>query len=96
MRTREYIQAGEAKGTLHDAMNDGTMDHMQTFDGELERLCRKGLITQDTALSYSSNPGNLSLRLQGIGGQGGTAADEAAENAAAEAAGKPELAGMME
>src|SRR5512136_1503302 len=39
-RTREYIQHGEAEKegrSLVDAMNDGALDGMQTFDNELER-----------------------------------------------------------
>jgi twitching motility protein PilT len=62
MRTREYIQAGEAKGTLHDAMNDGTMEHAD-FDGEIEKLIREGVVDFETGISYSSNAGNLRLEM---------------------------------
>src|SRR5437868_5726921 len=38
MRTREYIEKGEAEGkTLLDAMRDGTTEGMQHFDGEIEK-----------------------------------------------------------
>ncbi len=67
MRTREYIQHGESEGkSLVDAMNDGGLDGMQTFDMELERLWREGVITHETAISYASNAPNLALRMSGI------------------------------
>ncbi|PYQ20327.1 MAG: twitching motility protein, partial [Acidobacteria bacterium] len=38
-RTREYVQEGEREGkSLLDAMSDGRLEGMQTFDSELERL----------------------------------------------------------
>ena len=38
-RTREYVQEGEREGkSLTDAMADGALEGMQTFDSELERL----------------------------------------------------------
>jgi twitching motility protein PilT len=64
MRTREYVERGESEGrSLLDAMRDGNTEGMQHFDGELERLTREGIITQDTALAYASNPGNLRLEM---------------------------------
>ena len=67
MRTREYIVKGESEGrSLADAMNDGYLDGMQTFDRELEKFVRKGAITEEVALSYATNPNNLALSLQGL------------------------------
>jgi len=64
MRTRDYVQNGEREGqSLHDAMNDGELEGMQTFDGVLEKLVREGVITKATALGYASNAGNLNLQL---------------------------------
>ncbi len=64
MRTKDYILAGESEGkTLLDAMRDGTMDGMQYFDGELEKLVRAGQITMPTALAYCTNPGNLQVEM---------------------------------
>ena len=64
MRTREYIEAGEAEGkTLLDAMRDGGLDGMQYFDGELEKLVRGGAISMTTAMLYSTNAGNLRVQL---------------------------------
>ena len=63
-RTKEYIQEGEREGkSLTDAMEDGSMDGMQTFDRELERLILSGVLDRELALSYSTNRTNLQLRL---------------------------------
>jgi twitching motility protein PilT len=64
MRTRDYILKGETEGrSLTDAMHDGQVDGMQTFDDELERLWLERTIPKDIALAYASNPTNLALRL---------------------------------
>jgi twitching motility protein PilT len=64
LRTRDYVEKGEGEGkTLLDAMRDGDTDGMQHFDGELERLLRAGTIDFDTALAYSTNPGNFRLEV---------------------------------
>jgi twitching motility protein PilT len=64
MRTREYIEKGDSEGkSLVDAMNDGELDGMQTFDGEIEKLVRAGNISVTTALLYATNPGNLKVRI---------------------------------
>jgi twitching motility protein PilT len=67
MRTREYIEMGEKEGkSLLDAMRDGSLDGMQYFDGELEKLVRAGTISMNTALLYSTNPGNLKVALADV------------------------------
>jgi len=69
-RTKEYVQEGEREGkSLVDAMQDGQLEGMQTFDGELERLINAGAVDKETGLSYSTNRTNLQLRLdtQGAG-----------------------------
>ena len=67
MRTREYIEMGEKEGkTLIDAMRDGSLDGMQYFDGELERLVRAGEITLATAYLYATNAGNLRVNLADV------------------------------
>ena len=64
LRTRDYVEKGEGEGkTLLDAMRDGDTDGMQHFDGELERMLRAGTIDFDTALAYSTNPGNFRLEV---------------------------------
>lgn len=67
MRTREYIEMGEKEGkSLLDAMRDGSLDGMQYFDGELEKLVRAGTITMNTAMLYATNPGNLRVALSDV------------------------------
>jgi twitching motility protein PilT len=64
MRTRDYVLKGESEGkSLTDAMHDGSVDGMQTFDDELEKMWNQRIISKETALAYSSNPTNLALRL---------------------------------
>jgi len=64
-RTKEYVQEGEREGkSLMDAMNDGVLEGMQSFDYELERLINAGVIDRETALSYATNRTNLQLRLE--------------------------------
>jgi twitching motility protein PilT len=66
-RTREYIVKGEGEGrSLVDAMRDGTIDGMQHFDGEIERLIRRGVLTKTNGLSYATNPHNLVLELSDV------------------------------
>ncbi|MEO6335170.1 MAG: PilT/PilU family type 4a pilus ATPase [Pyrinomonadaceae bacterium] len=63
-RTREYIEKGEKEGrSITDAMNDGEMEGMQTFDVVLENLIRTGQITREVGLSYASNANNLTLQI---------------------------------
>jgi twitching motility protein PilT len=64
MRTRDYVLKGENEGrSLTDAMHDGSVDGMQTFDDELEKLYNNQVISKDIALAYASNPTNLALRI---------------------------------
>jgi len=85
-RTREYIQEGERDGrSLLDAMNDGALDGMQTFDGELLRLIEDGVMDAESALTYATNPTNLRLRL-GFDDHG----NDASAGPTVQAAGAPE------
>lgn len=66
-RTRDYIEKGEKEGrSITDAMQDGAIEGMQTFDGELEKMLRAGTITRDTALAYASNANNLALMINDL------------------------------
>ena len=63
-RTREYMEYGEREGkSLTDAMEQGDLDGMQTFDGVLERYVREGQVKKEDAMVYATNPGNFLLRL---------------------------------
>ena len=75
-RTKEYVQEGEREGkSLADAMADGALDGMQTFDGELERLIGEGKLDKETALSYATNRTNLQLQLETQGSDTGKGGD---------------------
>jgi twitching motility protein PilT len=77
LRTRDYVEKGESEGkTLLDAMRDGDTDGMQHFDGELEKLLRAGTIDFETAMAYSSNPGNFRLEVADFIESGGKPAEE--------------------
>jgi twitching motility protein PilT len=66
-RTREYIEKGEKEGrSIVDAMNDGELDGMQTFDGVLEKYIREGLVKKETAVAYASNANNLLLAISDL------------------------------
>ena len=68
-RTKEYIERGESEGkSLMDAMEHGDTEGMQTFDGEIEKLVRSGVVSKEDGLAYASNSGNLLLRLGELGG----------------------------
>ncbi|HWX24036.1 MAG TPA: PilT/PilU family type 4a pilus ATPase [Vicinamibacteria bacterium] len=69
-RTRDYVQEGEREGkSLTDAMTDGVLEGMQTFDYELERLINSGVVDPEVALSYATNRTNLQLRLETQGAE---------------------------
>lgn len=65
-RTREYIEragSGEEGKSLTDAMKDGSVDGMQTFDQVVEKLIRQRAVTLESGLLFATNPGNLRLEL---------------------------------
>jgi len=67
-RTREYVEQGESEGkNLMDAMNDGELEGMQTFDMVIERLIKDATITEEDGVAFATNPSNLMLRLSGLG-----------------------------
>ena len=89
-RTREYVQEGEREGkSLIDAMNDGVLDGMQSFDYELERLINAGMVDRETALSYATNRTNLQLRLETNAGNTDELATIKAAGAPPKASAKP-------
>jgi twitching motility protein PilT len=68
-RTKEYVQEGEREGkSLQDAMEAGSLEGMQTFDNELEKLIHEGSVDREVALSYATNRTNLELKLSTQGG----------------------------
>jgi twitching motility protein PilT len=86
-RTREYIERGESEGkSLMDAMEQGELDGMQTFDGVIEQMIRDGIVNKEDGMTYASNYGNLLLRLGDLGA-GGSGAKPKAE---------PEVGSMLD
>ena len=80
-RTREYMEHGEREGkSLVDAMEQGDLDGMQTFDGVLEHYVREGLVKKEDAMAYASNPGNFLLRLSDMGAAGAQTMPPASKN----------------
>jgi len=68
-RTREYIERGEGEGrSLIEAMNDGDLEGMQSFDTVIERMINEKVISKEDGLAFATNPHNLALRLSGFGG----------------------------
>ena len=89
-RTKEYVQEGEREGkTLQDAMEAGSLDGMQTFDGELEKLILAGTVDRETALSFATNRTNLELKLSTQSGQDVEPAIPLAPSEGAFAPGRP-------
>jgi twitching motility protein PilT len=71
LRTREYIEkpgSGEQGKSLLDAMRDGSVEGMQTFDQTIEQLIRQRAVKLDVGLQYATNAGNLRLELADLGG----------------------------
>src|SRR5580698_5470093 len=76
LRTREYVEKGETDGkTLLDAMRVGEQEGMQSFDGDIERLIRAGVLDMETGLAYATNPGNLQLEMSDLKLEAEAAAD---------------------
>ncbi|MCU1288112.1 MAG: pilus retraction protein PilT [Acidobacteria bacterium] len=66
-RTRDYIEKGEKEGrSITDAMNDGELEGMQTFDSVLEKFIREGLVKKEIAMSYATNANNLMLAISDL------------------------------
>jgi len=65
-RVRELIAKGESE-SLKPVMESARQDGMQTFDQSLFDLVSMGLVTEDAAMQAADSPGDLRLRLQGLG-----------------------------
>jgi twitching motility protein PilT len=67
---RELIAEGKTAQIEKVMALSGDYYKMQTFNQALVKLTNEGVITQEEALSASSNPGDLKLALKGISGAG--------------------------
>ncbi len=64
-QTRECVEMGEQDGrTLLDCIKAGVAEGMQSFDCEIEKIVRAGIVDLDTALSYATNPSQLRQTLE--------------------------------
>lgn len=64
---------------IAEAIATGTSQYgMQTFDQSIYSLLEQGVISADVALRWASNPGELTLRMQGITSTADGARDEMA------------------
>ena len=62
-RTREYIERGETEGkSLVDAMEQGEVEGMQTFDGVLEKMINAGVVNRLAVRIGKREKDRLSLR----------------------------------
>jgi twitching motility protein PilT len=63
-RTRPYLECEDDSGeNLLEAVKKGSLEGMQHFDQEIERLVREGVVDLDTAISYASDPQQLQSAL---------------------------------
>ncbi len=59
-RIQSCIEINDYSGqNLLQAMRDGASDGMQSFDGELEKLIRAGIVDFDTAMMHATDPQEL-------------------------------------
>lgn len=67
-RTRQWVEDGERNGvTLADCIKAGRESGMQSFDEEIEKLARGGIIDVETALTSATNPSQLRDHLDDAG-----------------------------
>ena len=64
-RVRELLREGVAADALQEAMMEGSYYGMQTFDQDLARLVRDGIVDEQTARSFAVSPQDFKLMLQG-------------------------------
>jgi twitching motility protein PilT len=63
----DRLRQGDQMHTLPDLIAEGRTQYgMQTFDQSLMDLYRRGLITQERAMQYATNPAEFSLRASGV------------------------------
>ncbi len=64
---RDHLRDQEKALSVPDLIKEGTVQYgMQSFDQSLMQWYRKGAISYESALFYSSNPSEFALRLSGI------------------------------
>ena len=59
----DLIEAGDLGG-VRDAMEKSMAEGSQTFEQDLARLVKEGMVSKDEAMAYADSPTNLMWRLQ--------------------------------
>jgi twitching motility protein PilT len=67
-RTQNCILNPELTGEIHDIIADGEFYGMRTFDQSLIDLLRAGKITLRQAMAAASNPHDMKLAMEKMGG----------------------------
>ncbi len=68
---------------IPDLIRDGTVQYgMQSFDQSLMNWYRKGVISYENAVFYSTNPSEFALKVQGIAGTSDTSWDSFSQDVA--------------
>ena len=65
-RARQLLERSDDWNVLADAINKGNLEDVQTFEQELERLIRRGVISLDTGLRHSGYPDILRMELSDV------------------------------
>ena len=90
LRAQDTILHGEAEGkTFRDIIEGGTAFGMTTFDDDIVGLYEKGLITEDTALSYATTRGVVGRGIDRLKSSRGEATTEIEELQVDREYGKP-------
>lgn len=71
-RTAGFVERGEDWSALTEAMSEAKQEDVQTFDEELEKLIRKGIISLDVGLRHTTRPDMLRLELADMRDEGST------------------------
>ena len=69
-RVQDLIVEGMSTSEVHKAIKEGDFYGMQSFDQSLLELVKDGSVSQEDALSYSSEPNDFRLSLQTVGAAG--------------------------
>jgi twitching motility protein PilT len=64
-RVRDMLREAAAASAVQEAMVEGSYYGMQTFDQDLTRKVKDGVIDEKTGLAYATSPQDFKLMLQG-------------------------------
>ena len=67
-RARALVDRGEDWAPLAEAISKGNLEDVQTFEQELERVIRQGLVSLEIGLRHTSQPDMLKMELADMRG----------------------------